>query len=142
LQVRLSGTESETDRAAQRLGADRVLETTSTWEALREHKADFFTGANMLWRLSLPPATGPLDLAGDCLVDWGGAQRWYRTELQADEIRTRASPAGGHATLFRGPEGTERFHPLPTALKRMQAKIKQSMDPGAIFNPRRMSLDW
>lgn len=142
LQVRLSGTDSETDRAAARLGADRELDTIDTWDALREHQAEFFTGAETLWRLSLPPATEPLELSGDCLVDWGGAQRWYRTGLQTDEIRARAGLVDGHATLFRGTVNTERFHPLPDALKQMQAKIKQAMDPNAVFNPRRMSLDW
>jgi len=52
LQVRLSGTESETDRAAGRLGADRELDTAGTWDQLREHQAEFFSGTETLWRLS------------------------------------------------------------------------------------------
>ncbi|MBT8048224.1 MAG: glycolate oxidase subunit GlcE [Xanthomonadales bacterium] len=142
LRVRLSGTESETERAARRLGADRDLEADGSWQELREHQTAFFTGSETLWRLSLPPATAPLDLAGECLVDWGGAQRWYRNSMAEDEIRERAALAGGHATLFRGSGEVRRFHPLPDALNNMQKKIKQALDPNAIFNPHRMSPDW
>jgi len=69
LQVRLSGAETETRRAAKRLQADQVSEDLQAWRELREHQADFFTGPGNLWRLSLPPATEPLDLGDDCLVD-------------------------------------------------------------------------
>jgi len=142
LQVRLSGAETEVRRTAQRLQAGEVNEDPETWRDLREQRSEFFAGPNDLWRLSLPPASGPLDLAGDCLVDWGGAQRWYRTGLPANEIREKAARAGGHATLFRGQSGSERFHPLPPALQQVQDRVKKAMDPHGVFNPHRMSLYW
>jgi len=142
LRVRLSGAESETRRAAQHLQADRVSDDPKSWRDLREQQLEFFTQPGELWRLSLPPAAEPIDLAGDCLVDWGGAQRWYCTEMPADEIRTNAARAGGHATLFRGPSESERFHPLPDALQRLHLNVKQALDPNGIFNPFRMSRDW
>jgi len=142
LQVRLSGAESETRRAALLLQADQVTEDDRTWLDLREQRSEFFKQPGDLWRLSLPAATEPLDLDGDCLVDWGGAHRWYRTHMPAESIRDQAAGMGGHATLFRGTSGEERFHPLPPALRQMQERVKQSMDPHAVFNPHRMSRDW
>ena len=142
LQVRLSGAQTETGRAAKRLQADQVSENPQTWRELREQLLDFFTEPGDLWRLSLPPATEPLDLGGDCLVDWGGAQRWVRTALPADEIRELAASKGGHATLFKGSATGERFHPLPPELEQLHKRIKQAFDPQALFNPYRMSRNW
>ena len=121
--------------------ATQVSEDASSWADLREQRSAFFARSGKLWRLSVPPATGPLDLEGDCLIDWGGAQRWYFTDQPAEEIRTIAAEAHGHATLFRGEGNDERFHPLPLALRQMQQKIKQAMDPQGVFDIYRMSRD-
>ena len=142
LQVRLSGAETEIERAAKRLQADQVSEDSQVWRELREHQADFFTGTGDLWRLSLPPATHPIDLGGVCLVDWGGAQRWYRTGLPAEEIREQAMNNGGHATLFSGATNGGRFDPLPPAMEQLHKRIKQAFDPHGLFNPFRMSRNW
>lgn len=142
LRVRLSGAETETRSAARRLQAVQVSEDPETWLDLREHRTDFFTQAGQLWRLSLPPATEPLDLSGDCLVDWGGAQRWYFTKLPASEVRDHAARAGGHATLFRGESDANPFHPPTAALGQMQARVKRAFDPNGVFNPCRLSPDW
>jgi len=142
LQVRLSGAGSETSRAAERMRAEDLSEKCNVWRELREHQLDFFTKATRLWRLSLPPATEPVDLGGDCLLDWGGAQRWYDTQLPAQDIRRFAAAAGGHATLFRGDSREDRFQPLSPAVARMHLRIKQAFDPLTVFNPGRMSRDW
>jgi glycolate oxidase FAD binding subunit len=142
LQVRLSGTISETGRAAERLQASQITEDTRSWRDLREHQTGFFKASGNLWRLSLPPATPPIELGGDCLVDWGGAQRWVRTSMTTNEICGHAVAAGGHANLFRGETDGERFHPLPLALLQMQRRIKQALDPHGLFNPFRISRDW
>ena len=146
LMVRLSGTASETRRAAVLLEPDETLDETTYWLDLREHRLDFFSDSSGrpqdLWRLSLPPATPALDIDGDCLLDWGGAQRWCRCDLAATELRTMAASNGGHATLFRGSPGTERFHPLPGPMAQLQKRVKQAMDPNGLFNPGRMYPGW
>jgi glycolate oxidase FAD binding subunit len=142
LYVRLSGALSEVNRAAERMQARQVSEDPQYWWRLREHQSGFFTEPGELWRLSLAPASDPIDLGGECLLDWGGAQRWYRSPMPAEEIRGLAARNGGHATLFRGETDTERFHSLPPAMRRMQRKIKQVFDPHGLFNPYRMSRDW
>jgi glycolate oxidase FAD binding subunit len=142
LQVRLSGADTETKSAAARLQAEHIREDPQAWLELREHRSGFFTRPGNLWRLSLPPATGPLDLGDDCLVDWGGAQRWYLASLPAEEIREQAARNGGHATLFRGETDGERFHPLPPAVEQVHTRIKQAFDPHGVFNPYRISRNW
>jgi glycolate oxidase FAD binding subunit len=142
LQVRLSGAASEAGRAAERMQADAVTDNPRFWKDLGEHRLEFFAQAGDLWRLSLPPATAPVDLGGDCLLDWGGAQRWYRTPLPAQDIRDRAVESGGHATLFRGSADCERFQPLQPTLGRLHRRIKAAFDPHGLFNPFRMSPYW
>ena len=139
LRVRLSGAETETESATRRMQARQVSEDASSWVDLREQRSAFFARSGKLWRLSVPPATEPLDLDGDCLVDWGGAQRWYFTDQPTEKIRSIAAEANGHATLFRGESDDERFHPLAPVLQQMQQRIKQAMDPHGVFDFYRMS---
>jgi glycolate oxidase FAD binding subunit len=134
LWLRLDGARSEVAQAARTLGDGRAVEDDGSWQALREHELGFFAGDAPLWRLSLPPAAAPLDLAGPCLVDWGGAQRWYRGDEAPEAIRAAAAAAGGHATLFRGPAGIARFHPLPAAAAQLQERIRRAFDPHDILN--------
>jgi glycolate oxidase FAD binding subunit len=46
---------------------------------------------------------------------------------------------GGHATLFRNHAATDPvFQPLPPAMLALQQRIKQALDPHALFNPGRL----
>ena len=65
LWLRLSGAESEVERAARVLQAKETGADNAFWADLREHRLAFFAQPGELWRLSLPPATGVLDLEGD-----------------------------------------------------------------------------
>jgi glycolate oxidase FAD binding subunit len=141
LYLRLSGARSEVERAVARLDSGKLLKDTTCWCDLGEHRLPFFVKPGNLWRLSVPAANAPLDLAGDCLVDWGGAQRWYITDQPAEEIRKTARQAGGHATLFRGDAATGIFQPLPPALQQFQERIRQALDPHGVFNTGRMYRD-
>jgi len=142
LHLRLSGAQSEVDRAEVRLNSGSRLEQATCWRDLREHQLPFFRQPGNLWRLSVPAATAPLAIPGDCLVDWGGAQRWYITDLLVEDIRKTANQAGGHATQFRGDKTAETFHPLAPALRQIQNRIRQALDPHDVFNPGRMYRDW
>lgn len=141
LHLRLSGARSEVDQAVARLDSGKPLGDTTCWSDLREHRLAFFQKPGNLWRLSVPSAKGPLNLEGNCLVDWGGAQRWYGTDQPAEAIREQARQAGGHATLFRGDAATEAFQPLPPALQQVQERIRQALDPHGVFNPGRLYRD-
>ena len=110
------------------------------WTALREQTLPFFTrDGPPLWRVSAPPGAAALDVAGDCLIDWGGALRWLRTDAPAAEVRAAAERAGGHATLFRGGDRTGTvFHPPAPAVLKLHQRIKAAFDPAGILNPGRM----
>ncbi len=138
LYVRLSGTEGGVASAVRKLGGEG-LKDPGFWNAVREHTHEFFRGDEPLWRLAVPPATTPLAVAGRCFTDWGGAQRWLRTNAAADEVRAHATEAGGHASLFRGGERTgEVFHPLAAGMRDLHQRLKAAFDPHGILNPGRM----
>jgi len=138
LYVRLSGTAGGVAEALERLGGD-VVEDARLWQSLREQQLAHFDGDARLWRLSVPPATPPLPLPGETLIDWGGALRWLTSESPGEEIRAAVKSAGGHATLFRnGDRRGTVFHPLDAPLLKLHQRLKASFDPKGILNPGRM----
>lgn len=139
LYLRLSGTETAVSAASRHIGGEPLAEAAMFWENLREQRHAYFGGPAPLWRLSLPPATTPLTLPGKWLFEWGGAQRWLRTDLDEAAVRHAAQEAGGHASLFRGGDREgECFHPLPAALQALHRRLREAFDPKGIFNPGRM----
>ena len=138
LYVRLSGTAGGVDAAVAELGGD-VDEDSGIWHAIREHSHTHFASDRPMWRLSLPPATGPLELPGDTLIDWGGALRWLASDADAELVRSAARNAGGHATLYRnGDRRGDVFHPLTPAMLRLHRRLKANFDPKGILNRGRM----
>ena len=77
LAVRLSGAPSAVQAAAQRIGGEplEASQAERFWLGVREHTDAFFAGAAPLWRLSLPSHAPRLELAGEQLIEWGGALR-------------------------------------------------------------------
>ncbi|GGI21223.1 glycolate oxidase [Oxalicibacterium faecigallinarum] len=141
LVVRLSGAQAAISAAREIIGGDEISDAEPFWIAMREQSNDFFAQAPLLWRLSVPSTAAPIVLPGEQLIEWGGAQRWFRTHdaSMASAIRAAATAAGGHATLFRGGDRTgEIFQPLAPAVERIHRNLKQAFDPSGIFNPGRM----
>lgn len=167
LYVRICGSEeglAETHRVVEGLP---LTDADQFWDDLREQRLAFFAGDAPLWRLSIPPATPPEAFAslqaseqsgersglqsgiqpgepsGQQLVEWSGALRWLRGDLDVAAVRARAKAAGGHATLFRGSGGDRPadgvFTPLDPVLMRLHRNLKQSFDPAGLFNPGRLS---
>ncbi len=135
LYVRLSGSELGVRAAHTRLGGTAVGNGDEFWRELREQRHDFFRDDLPLWRLSVPPAAPPLTLPGTWLIDWGGAQRWVRTDVAADQVHRVAARVGGHASLFR--EAHRRpnaLSPLPTPLMTLHRQLRQAFDPAGILN--------
>jgi glycolate oxidase FAD binding subunit len=85
----------------------------------------------VLWRLGLPQTAPALDLDGETLIEWQGAQRWLVSSQPAARIRAAAAEAGGHATLFRARSKEPGvFAPArATPLDRIHRQLKQSFDP-------------
>lgn len=141
LRLRHAGGEAPARRLAAEWGA-ALTQEDAFWEDLRDHRLPFFAGSQPLWRLSVPPAwTGALP--GAQLLDWGGAQRWLRTDAPAEQIRALATAAGGHATLFRhGDRDGPVFQPLPAPLEALHRRLKAVFDPAGILNPGRFQPGW
>jgi len=148
LVVRLAGAAAAVRAAQTQLGGEAIEPTlaVSFWQGLRDHEDEFFVGAARavaggagLWRLALPSTAPPLELPGEQLVEWGGAQRWLCTSAPAALLREAAARAGGHATLFRGHDKScGVFTPLAGAAARIQRRVIEAFDPDGVFDRGRL----
>ena len=136
LHLRLEGGEGSVAAAHDRLGGE--LLDAAYWADLNEQRLDYFAQGQPLWRLSLPNNTAPLALPGQQLIDWGGAQRWLKSDADAAFIRRVVEEVGGHATCYTPGQTDSPFQPLPAALMRYHRNLKQQLDPKGIFNPGRL----
>lgn len=139
LRVRLSGSADGVAEAAVALGAEGS-ENDDFWQELNTHRLAFFDNPAPLWRLSVPPAAGRIELPGTWLCDWGGALRWLQTTAPAAVIRERTQAVGGHASLFRGHDDMP-FTPLDKVNLMIHRRLKAAFDPAWIFNPGRLYAD-
>ena len=80
----------------------------------------FFAGDAPLWRFSVQSSARHAPEFGPTLIDWGGAQRWVRTEQQREQLDRIAAAAGGHAMLFRGGERSGEVRAPLNAVERNQ----------------------
>jgi len=132
-------------------------QAASDWHASGEQTLPFFQQAPApdacLWRLSVKPTTGMMQLfdttLGDPYIEWHGAQRWvWAPASAADSLRYAAQVAGGHATLFRvsaahgeADKAVGVFTALDAVQQRIQRELKRQFDPVGIFNPGRWYSD-
>lgn len=147
LAVRLRGAHAAVAAARRSMGGELLPEAQASrqWAALRDQKLPFFRSGpdTALWRVSVPDTAPPLSL-GPTLVEWHGGLRWLRLPLSAAaRIRAAAQRAGGHATVFRGGDGsTPVFTPLTPTQKRVHQELKRAFDPAGILNVGRMMPDF
>ena len=144
LTVRLSGARAAVDAAVQKMGGHKANDAEAFWDGVREQSHEFFSDLpNGVWRVSVSTVAEPLQLPGEQLIEWGGAQRWLKTTADASVIRAAAANAGGHATLFKGGDKSVGvFHPLEAAVARIHRNLKNTFDPAGIFNRGRMYPDF
>jgi glycolate oxidase FAD binding subunit len=148
LHVRLAGAVAAVTAACGKLGGTALAHdaANSWWSSLRDQTERFFcletpdlARGERLWRLSVPATAARLELPGRQLIEWHGAQRWWRTAAEAREVRAAAAQAGGHATLIRGADKSDGvFTPVSDVLMRIHQGLKQAFDPARIFNPGRL----
>ncbi|HFD10984.1 MAG TPA: glycolate oxidase subunit GlcE [Crenotrichaceae bacterium] len=136
---RLYGTADAIAQSANTLGGEEYASHDQLWSDLNHQKSDFFQDKTPLWRISVAPATEQLPLSGQCVLDWGGALRWLKTDEPAEQVFQTVADVGGHATLFReGKRDEIIFQPLPPDLMQIQQRLKQAFDPMSVFNLGRM----
>jgi glycolate oxidase FAD binding subunit len=127
------------------------------WAELRDATPFARAPELAIWRLAVPPASGPAimarvktRLAPDYWYDWAGGLIWLGVPLAGDAmrdagaeiLRSAVRSVGGHATLVRAPDpirvAIAPFEPEGEALQRLSARVKASFDPAGILNPGRM----
>jgi glycolate oxidase FAD binding subunit len=144
LMIRLSGAKPAVLAAQQGLGGELVetAEADAFWISLRDGQHSFFDRKSpqaTLWRLSLPSVTPVLVETGETLIEWGGAQRWFHTEMKAEDIHAFACRCGGTATAFRyATDRTQVFSPLMPAVLKLHQSLKNAFDPHRVFGRGRL----
>lgn len=141
LHVRISGSQPAVLSAVAHVGGQQLDGQAGAvlWDALRDQTHPFFK-QRPLWRIAVPPSTKALEL-GPSLIEWNGALRWVSTDRPAQELRSKVSAQGGHATLYRYDQKSDDvpvFHPLSDALERINRRMMEQLDPAGIFNPGRL----
>ncbi|MCX2780643.1 glycolate oxidase subunit GlcE [Microbulbifer thermotolerans] len=138
--LRLSGARSAVEATAEKWSGKILEQGEQFWQQIRDLQHGFFTATNVpLWRFSISATAPQPKLEGEWLIDWAGAQRWYRGEGQMMEMEALAAAAGGQVSLFRGGDRSgEVMHRQPEALKTIQQRIKNAFDPDHLFNPGRL----
>ncbi|NWO08136.1 MAG: glycolate oxidase subunit GlcE [Alteromonadaceae bacterium] len=137
--LRLAGARSAVEATAEQWDGEVIENGDALWQQIRDLQHDYFAGDDPLWRFSVRSSAVMPSLDGPWLVDWAGAQRWYRGQATLRDLEPLAAEAGGQVSLFRGGDRTaEVMHSQPEALKAIQRRIKQSFDPDGLFNPGRL----
>ncbi|MBC3955959.1 glycolate oxidase subunit GlcE [Pseudomonas triticifolii] len=136
LRLRLEGGEGSVAAAHDRLGGEKL--DPMYWRALNEQSLPFFADPRPLWRICVPADTSVLDLPGEQLIDWAGAQRWLKSDADGEAIRSLATAVGGHATCYTPGHHDSPFQPLVAPLMRYHHQLKTRLDPQGIFNPGRL----
>jgi glycolate oxidase FAD binding subunit len=152
LHLRLTGAQAAVEAACKTLGGERVepSQANAWWTGVRDQSEDFFSleevssarGESIreaIWRLSVPANSGVIALPGEQFIEWHGALRWWKTGVEAAQVRDAANRVGGHATLMRGADRSAgAFAPLSEVLMRIHQGLKEAFDPERIFNPGRL----
>jgi len=152
--IRLSGSESAVKAAAQSCGGEVLANADDFWRSIREYDHVFFddklannagigndvNDGRALWRISVPEFAPPLELVGDWLLDWAGAQRYLKTDEPAERIYAACEQHAGHATCYSPenmPEDVALFQPLKGGMQTLQKRVRDSFDAHRLFNPGR-----
>ncbi len=148
LHLRVAGAAAAVNAACSRLGGTALEPDAAAawWLGLRDQTEDFFAieesslhRGECLWRLSVPGTAAAVTLPGRQLIEWNGAQRWWRTSAAPLVVRAAAATAGGHATLLRAADKSAGvFTPVSDVLLRIHRGLKQAFDPQRILNPGRL----
>ena len=139
LTLRLSGAEAAVRSGMKKIGGAPLADDGAFWNEIREQARAFFSGAEPLWRISVPSTAAPLELPGAQLIEWNGALRWLKSTAPAADVREAAKRARGSATLFRASDKTAgAFDTLDPVKMRLHRQIKAVFDPAGVLNPGRL----
>ncbi len=134
--IRLSGSHQGVTSAVRQLCGDSEGDL---WAQLKQQKHAFFSKDQALYRISVAPTCAAFLSKREQLIEWGGAQRWLRGDINLDELRQLVAAQKGSVCAFRrASKATQAFHPLNDAMLTLHRSLKSSFDPAGILNPGRM----
>lgn len=142
------------------LGQTEELHSSNSlrfWREIRDVMPFASPGDDRLvWKISVPPASGPDIVAAlaredgaEAFLDWSGGLVWLALPpdpaAHEQSVRQAVGRVGGHAMLFRAPvelrEQIPVFHPQEETKLALTKRIKAAFDPAGILNPGRMYAD-
>ncbi|GAA0790322.1 glycolate oxidase subunit GlcE [Marinobacterium sediminicola] len=139
LYLRLSGAHSAVEATLLRWNGEVDEAGDRFWQQLRDQQLALFDDDQPLWRFSVNPCAPLADLDGEWLLDWGGAQRWYRGDADQARMEAIAAAAGGQVSRYRGGDRQQEvMHALSPAMQQLQQRLKRAFDPDHLFNPGRV----
>ena len=131
LYLRISGSVAGVSAARATIGGE-TLDNAEFWHSIRDHQYEFFK--DDYWRIALPPATPMLSLDGQWMIDWGGAQRWLRSNESPHDIEAAVKRSGGHVERWKHSDRTHLRTTLDPALHKYHQRLKKAFDPDRILN--------
>jgi glycolate oxidase FAD binding subunit len=156
--VRLRGAVAAVEAACQKMLAEVTgqrmdnAQASADWELCRNQQLPFFARPAdprlALWRLSVAQTAPVLNLPSSPLIEWHGGLRWLWAPLEAGPaLQAQAAAHGGSATVFVASQSDSTraggpFCLQEPALMAIQQRLKASLDPQGIFNPRRLFDAW
>jgi glycolate oxidase FAD binding subunit len=151
IQLRLSGSCLAVNRDIKLLKNSHTIANidNANWLAISQFEHPLFESPDLketglqerIVAIDVSPATPPVDLPGELLIDWGGARRYLKTSMGIEALRQIVEKSGGSATQLKGGDRTEFFHPLSPGLMSIHRRLKKSFDPKGILNPDRLYPD-
>lgn len=132
--------------SGQLLGRIDGDDASAFWQGVRF--AERMDSDLPLWRAAIP-ANSSVDLlallgllnGGNWIMDWGGGQIWFASDMAHEKIRAISAENGGHAMLTRAPSELRKlcppFHPQPAGLAALEQRLLRAFDPAAIFDTGR-----
>ncbi|WP_461284774.1 glycolate oxidase subunit GlcE [Acidiferrobacter sp.] len=139
LHVRLAGLAPRVAEARRVIGGETG--DMAVFTDMRDLRGTFFERPGDLWRLLVPPES-PWD-PEDTVIDWAGAQRFWRVVGDATVVYELAARLRGQAMRLVGADRSVGPWALPPpATMALMARVKAAMDPRGILNRGRLYPDW
>ena len=141
LYLRFDASAAALERVRARIGGESLSQADAFWTGVRDHTHPFFSSAERLVRVYTRVSSSPQACPELPLIEWHGAERWYRNVELAD-VDGRIADQRAQVCQFRGGDlDSERFAALPAPLARLHRTLKNVFDPVGILNPGRMYAD-